>query len=201
MQNSVLLCADKPTCPAFCQLFSVQAHAHFVRGGTEHCSVSTRAELVSALWHLAPGLGWTPVRDVCPSPSNSWHSRGALPALLTAHLSGICSLSRNCFINPPTICIPLCCRSLPLTSLLLLELISLPPSCLRDISPLPQPISSGSASANERATAESGNFLSSAPVCSLLSPVREAVTASTAQPLSLLASRPGSASWWAQWSC
>lgn len=81
-------------------------------------------------------------------------------ALLTAHLSGICSLSRNCSINPPAICIPLRCRSLPLTSLLLLELISLPPSCLRDASPLPQPISSGSSSAsvNERTTAESGNF-------------------------------------------
>lgn len=93
----------------------------------------------------------------------------ALPALLTVHLSGICSLSRNRSINPPAICIPLRCRSLPLTSLLLLELISLPPSCLRDASPLPQPISSGSssASANERVTAESGNVPDSTPLSPL----------------------------------
>lgn len=103
------------------------------------------------------------------SPSNSWHCQRALPALLTVHLSGICSLSRNCIINPPAICIPHRCRSLPLTSLLLLELISLPPSCLRDASPLPQPISRGSAAASERTAAESGNIPNSPPL-SLLPP-------------------------------
>lgn len=108
-------------------------------------------------------LVWMPVKKF---PLQQLALPKSLPALLPVHLSGICLVSRNCSINPPAICIPHRCCSLPLTSLLL-ELISLPPSCLRDASPLPQPISSGSASANERTAAESGNISNSTPVSPL----------------------------------
>lgn len=104
----------------------------------------------------------------------------SLPALLTVHLCGICLVSRNCSINPPAICISHRCRSLPLTSLLL-ELISLPPSCLQDASPLPQP-------PRMNALLLSQETFSTQLLCprSLPRPSREAVTAGAAQLLSLV---------------
>lgn len=140
-------------------------------------------------------LVWRECQPKKPVPLQQLALPKSLPALLTVHLSGICSLSRNCSINPPAICIPHRCRSLPLTSLLL-GLISLPPSCLRDASPLPQPISSGSASANERTAAESGNIPNSSPLPGLppQAPAGRRWQRAQLSCSPLRVSRPGSAS-------